>query len=173
MRTGNASEPPSFAVPGKQSAVHRRGQRSVSRRDGHIQSRLGELRSQALGVLKIDLSKQAIEHLTGVATDPNCLGQHTPQTMIGSEPSCRSTLRTDNRLLLQIDRNRNAHVIGEQVETRFTRIDDLFLPLILESPFLALPITLSTENVECSFTMAAGIAVKASPEHAVLAITLA
>jgi hypothetical protein len=30
------------------------------------------------------------------------LGQHTPQTMIASEANRRSTLRTDNRLLLQI-----------------------------------------------------------------------
>ena len=69
--------------------------------------------TQARGLLKIDLSKQVIEHLTGVTTDANCLGQHAPQIMIASEANRRATLRTYNWLLLQIDRNRVAHVTGQ------------------------------------------------------------
>ena len=49
--------------------------------------------NQAVGLLEINLTKQVIEYLTGVATDANCLGQHTPQTMI-AKANRRSTLQT-------------------------------------------------------------------------------
>jgi hypothetical protein len=66
------------------------------------------IQSRVLGVLKIDVTKQIIERLTGVVTGVETDGEQTPQTKIGSEAHCRSTLRTRNRPLLQMHPNRNA-----------------------------------------------------------------
>ena len=58
--------------------------------------------------MEINLTKQIVERLTGVAISVETHGEHTPETKIASDAHCRSTLRTDNRLLLQMDPNRNA-----------------------------------------------------------------
>src|SRR5215470_1162105 len=90
--------------------------------------------------------------------------------MIAIETNCRSTLRTYNRILLQIRRNRNAHVISSgalrlskknagaaRVGCNFFRQDKLDKidqnRVSLSSAILGclLPITLSTENLGRSF----------------------
>src|SRR6266576_7077010 len=89
---------------------------------------------KVLGVLNIDLAKRVIQHFTGVATGSNAWQKHTPQTKVASDAGCRSTLRTHNRLLLQIEANRNAVHRNAQVKrqnegARLTKIESLSLPL--------------------------------------------
>src|SRR5262249_37586696 len=98
--------------------------------------------SRCASAIQIDLAKRVIERLAGVAAGTNGYGKHTPQTKIGSQADCRSTLRTYNRLLLRIHGKNNAVHRNTQVKrrnkgTRLTRIEYLsrYSPLPFLLPF--------------------------------------
>jgi len=76
-----------------------------------------------LGVLNIDLAKQIIERLTGVARGSNAQEKHTAETKVAPDAGCRSTLGTHNGLLLQMDGNRDAVYRNAQVEGRTSEQD--------------------------------------------------